>query len=189
LRGPGPDPGAARACGAAGRGPPAAPGSARAQGARHARRADLPDADAGDGGRCDPRRPYPRLRRQPRGAGDGRGDRQRRRDRPPLPRGGRAGDPGTSDKLTRPGKRPCRVAPVDVDVPWAAGGDMLAPALLSLGRMPSPLRVALPAALLLGTAAAAQQTITLSFPGGRTDQAFNQPGCNNQDVVNWLVPG
>jgi len=67
---------------------------------------------------------------------------------------------------------------------------MLAPALLSLGRMPSPLRVALPAALLLGTAASAQQGfITLAFPGGQTAQAFNQSGCNNQVRVNWTVGG
>ena len=66
---------------------------------------------------------------------------------------------------------------------------MLAPALLSLGRMPSPLRVALPAALLLGTVAAAQQAINLSFPGSQTNQAFNQSGCNNQVRVNWMVTG
>ncbi|MGZ6034706.1 MAG: MXAN_2561 family MXYO-CTERM-anchored protein, partial [Myxococcaceae bacterium] len=67
----------------------------------------------------------------------------------------------------------------------------LASPLLSLGRMPSPHRVALLAGLLLGAAASAQ-SITLNFVGSSdqvTTLARGPVGCNDQVQVHWVTSG
>ena len=72
-----------------------------------------------------------------------------------------------------------------------AGARQLAPPLLSLGRMPSPHRVALLAGLLLGAAASAQ-SITLNFAGSSaqvTTLPKGPPGCNDQVQVLWSTSG
>jgi uncharacterized protein (TIGR03382 family) len=69
------------------------------------------------------------------------------------------------------------------------GRDRVAPALLSLGRMPSRLLAGFAALLLLGTAARAQ-TITMTFPGGITTTLNKGPGtCNDTVRVNWSTTG
>lgn len=71
------------------------------------------------------------------------------------------------------------------------GRDRVAPALLSLGRMPSRLLAGFAALLLLGTAARAQ-TITLTFTGSSTTATTLNKGpgsCNDTVRVNWATSG
>ena len=68
-----------------------------------------------------------------------------------------------------------------------SGGDTLAPGLLSLGRMPSPLRGGLAALLLLGsTAARAQTSITLAFPGTPNNLQVFGPNVTGKDCTSKL---
>src|SRR5262249_40300315 len=184
LRNPGADASAPRKGDDARRGAPGPPGGAGAQGARCTRRPRLPDADAHDGRRCHPRGPSSLLRRRGGRSGAGGGHRQCRGDGPAVPRGGRPGDPAACDKLTRGAVWRCRVDPLGTAASPRAGARQLAPPLLSLGRMPTPLRAGLVLLVLSSPALAQTQSLSLGFAGGGTNLTqipFNQGSCNAND--------
>src|SRR5262249_12326540 len=95
-----------------------------------------------------------------------------------------------TDKLAGEAAWRCRIDPSEPASPPRSGARQLAPPLLSLGRMPTPLRAGL--VLLVLSSPALAQSISLGFAGGGTNLTsipFHQSSCHRHDsyTVTWTA--